>query len=62
MKRRFRVRKTLRFADFTVAKGTILPMAAAVPTWTWTLLHGCVPLRIRGKVRIVASTEVTEIK
>lgn len=62
MKKHYRVRKTLRFVDFTVAKGTVLPMAATIPTWTLTLLHGCVPLRIRGKIRLVASTEVTEIK
>jgi hypothetical protein len=60
--KRYRVRKMLRFADFTVARGTVLPMAAAIPTWTLTLLHGCVPLRIRGKIRIVATSEVTEIK
>jgi hypothetical protein len=62
MKRRYRVRKTLRFADFTVAKGTVLPMASAIPTWTLSLLVGCVPLRIRGKIRIVAAHQVTEMK
>jgi len=60
--KRYRVRKTLRFVDFTVAKGTVLPSAAAIPAWTLTLLHGCVPLRIRGRIRIVAAHEVTEIK
>ena len=62
VKRRYRVRKTLRFVDFTVAKCAVLPMASAIPTWTLPLLVGCVPLRIRGKIRIVAASEVTEIK
>jgi len=60
--KRYRVRKTLRFADFTVARGTILSAPARIPAWTLSLLHACVPLHIRGKIRIVAATEVTEVK
>lgn len=60
--KRYAAKHRLDFADgASVPRNTILT-TPRIPAWVRILLHGCVPLHVQGKVRIVADHEVKEIK
>lgn len=58
---RYRVKTPLRFAEFTVPKDALFKTPAVLPAWMSPLLIGIVPLRIRGRIRIVAAHEVQRL-
>lgn len=62
MKRRYRTMRQLSFADGTKVPRRAILMSPHIPAWTQTLLVGCVPLCIQGKVRLVTADAVKEIK